>query len=129
MKFVFHAVTLTAVLLNCVAFAQAGSSNSLLDISADGALLASANRDNGTVSIVDIASGKVLREVPVGNKTEGVSFVGQSHTAAATAYADDQITIFDADTGDILKTIPVFDEPYGIISARDGSKLYATLEY
>jgi DNA-binding beta-propeller fold protein YncE len=129
MKLVFRAVTLTAVLLNCVAFAQAGSSNSLLDISADGALLASANRDNGTVSIVDLASGKVLREVPVGKKTEGVSFVGQSHTAAATAYANDQITIFDADTGDVLRTIPVFDEPYGIISTRNGSKLYATLEY
>ncbi|MBS0266461.1 MAG: c-type cytochrome [Planctomycetes bacterium] len=108
---------------------SAGSSNSLLDISTDGALLAAANRDNGTVSIVEIASGKVLREVSVGKKTEGVTFVGQTHQVAATAYADDVITLFDADSGQVLKTVAVFDEPYGIVSTRDGQKLYATLEY
>ncbi len=109
--------------------AHAGGSNSLLDVSTDGTLLAAANRDNGTVSIVDVATGKVLREVAVGKKTEGATFLGESHSVAATAYADDLITLFDADSGAVLKTIPVFDEPYGIVSTRDGSKIYATLEY
>jgi DNA-binding beta-propeller fold protein YncE len=109
--------------------AHAGGSNGLLDVSADGTLLAAANRDNGTVSIVEIATGKVLREVAVGKKTEGATFLGASHSVAATAYADDVITIFDADSGTVQGTIPVFDEPYGIVSTRDGSKIYATLEY
>jgi len=107
----------------------AGNSNSLIDISADGALLAAANRDNGTVSIVDLASGKVLHEVTVGKKPEGVTFLGASHAVAATVYADDQVVILDADAGTIRKTIPVFDEPYGIVATRDGSKAYVTLEY
>src|SRR4051794_18256766 len=49
----------------------AGSSNSLMDISADGKLLACSNRDSGTVSIVDLATNKKLREVKVGQKPEG----------------------------------------------------------
>src|SRR5262245_37843629 len=58
---------------------QAGDSSSLIDISADGALLATANHDNGTVSVVDLAEGKVLREIRVGYKPEGVSFIGEKH--------------------------------------------------
>jgi YVTN family beta-propeller protein len=108
---------------------EAGTSSSLIDISTDGALLATANHDNGTVSIVDLAAGKVLREIPVGHKPEGVSFIGGTHQLAATAYGDDVIAIADADIGAILRTVAVFDEPYGVISNRDGSRLYATLEY
>ncbi|HEY3965959.1 MAG TPA: hypothetical protein VGM05_15475 [Planctomycetaceae bacterium] len=118
-----------AAILSMISSAHAGGSNGLLDVSADGTLLAAANRDNGTVSIVEIATGKVLREVAVGKKTEGATFLGASHSVAATAYADDVITIFDADSGTVQGTIPVFDEPYGIVSTRDGSKIYATLEY
>lgn len=109
--------------------ARAGSSNSLIDISADGALLATANRDNGTVSVVDLAQGKVLHEIPVGHKPEGVSFLGGSHQLAATVYADDAVVIVDADAGKVLRTVSVLDEPYGVVSTRDGSKAYATLEY
>src|SRR5438552_12295054 len=101
---------------------HAGSSNSLIDISADGALLATANHDNGSVSIVDLASGKLLREIAVGKKLEGVSFLGASHSLAATAYADDKVVIVDADGGTILSTVSVLDEPYGVVSTRDGAK-------
>ena len=62
--------------------AQAGSSNSLMDVSADGALLACSNRDSGTVTFVDLATNKVLREVSVGHHPEGVSFIGKSHELA-----------------------------------------------
>lgn len=111
------------------AFVSAGGSNSLLDISHDGKFLAVANRDNGTVSIVDLSAAKVLHEVPVGSKPEGVTFVGRSHTLAATAYADDKLVLVDADAGRALGEIELFDEPYGVVSNADGSRLYATLEY
>src|SRR5262249_12104714 len=129
MKQICRPFVLGAVVFLVSTVASAGASNSLLDVSADGTLLATANRDNGTVSIIDVALSKVLREVAVGKKTEGVSFLGASHSVTATAYADDVVVIFDADSGNVLKTIPVFDEPYGVVSTRDGSKVYATLEY
>ena len=111
------------------AVALAGTSNSLLDISSDGKLLLSANNDSGTVTVVDLTTKKVLREVKVGKKPEGVTFIGSTHTAAATAYGDDTIVLFNADSGETLGKVDVFDEPYGIVSNAEGTRLWATLEY
>ncbi|MHC4879158.1 MAG: beta-propeller fold lactonase family protein [Planctomycetota bacterium] len=107
----------------------AGSSNSLMDISRDGRLLACSNRDSGTVTIVSLPDHQVLREVAVGRHPEGVSFVGQSHNVAVAVYDDDRVVVLDADSGSEVSRTDVFDEPYGIVSLRDGSRLFVTLEY
>lgn len=107
----------------------AGNSNSLLDISSDGRLLACSNRDSGTVSIVDLATMTKLREIEVGSKPEGVSFVGASATLAVAVYGGDQVVLLDAQSGEITGSIPVFDEPYGIVSDPQGSRIYVTLDF
>ena len=71
--------------------AVSGSSNSLMDLSDDGKLLACSNRDNGTVTIVDLSTRKKLREIPVGQVPEGVSFIGATHTLAVAVYRDDVV--------------------------------------
>jgi YVTN family beta-propeller protein len=109
--------------------AMAGKSSSLMDISADGKLLVCTNRDNGTASVIDLQSHKKLREIPLGAKPEGVTFLGDSHTAAAAVYAEDKIVFFDADSGKKNGAIDVFDEPYGIVSDSSGSKVFVTLDY
>src|SRR5579885_1577603 len=58
------ALTLLAALLVAPAV-RANSSNSLMDVSADGSLLLVANRDNGTVSVVDAVARKKLHEIKV----------------------------------------------------------------
>ena len=67
-KFLFTLSITAALLVDCVitTATYAGTSNSLMDISLDGKLLACANRDSGTVSIVDLATHKKLHEVKVG---------------------------------------------------------------
>ncbi|HJT77323.1 MAG TPA: hypothetical protein VJ739_09005, partial [Gemmataceae bacterium] len=57
-----------ASLLVLPAPARAGTSSSLLDVSPDGTRLLAANRDNGTVTVVDTAARKALREVAVGEE-------------------------------------------------------------
>ena len=109
--------------------AQAGSSNSLMDISTDGRLLACSNRDSGSVTFVDLTTNKVTREVKVGKKPEGVSFVGTTHNLACCVYGDDRVVIIDSESGKNIGTIDVFDEPYGVVSNRDGSRLFVTLDY
>lgn len=109
--------------------AVAGPSNSLLDISSDGRLLACSNRDSGTVTIVDPATFTKLREIPVGHKPEGVTFLGDSHQLAVAIYADDAVAFVDADMGEVLGRCEVFDEPYAVVSTRDGSRVWVTLEY
>jgi YVTN family beta-propeller protein len=120
-------VLLVALLLSPCA--GAGSSASLMDLSADGTLLACSNRDSGTVSIVDLASNKKLREIPVGTKPEGVSFLGKSHHLAVACYHDDAVIFLDADTGTTLGRTDVFDEPYGVVSSAAGDRVFVTLSY
>ena len=108
---------------------HAGTSNSLMDISTDGALLACSNRDSGTVTIVNLATHLKTHEIKVGSKPEGVTFVGSSHRLAVAVYGDDAIVHLDADTGDITATTPVFDEPYGLVSNLAGTHVYVTLDY
>lgn len=108
---------------------RAGDSNSLLDISQDGKRLAVSNRDSGTVTILEAPGLKVLREIPVGLHPEGVSFIGSSYQIAVAVYGDDQIQFLDAESGQLSGKIDVFDEPYGVVSTSDGSRLYVTLDY
>ena len=107
----------------------AGTSNSLLDVSADGRLLACSNRDSGTVTIVDLTSYKKLREVQVGEHPEGVSFLGATTRLAVAVYGADRIVILEAANGDKLAEIEVFDEPYGVVSNASGDRLFVTLDY
>jgi DNA-binding beta-propeller fold protein YncE len=123
---------LTAVLTASANSAQAGSSNSLMDLSADGTLLACTNRDSGTVTIFGLESPDRWAkrfEVPIGHHPEGISFVGSTHQLAAAVYADDVVVLLDADKGEAVARIEVFDEPYGIVSNADGSRLFVTLEF
>ncbi len=107
----------------------AGQSNSLMDISSDGRLLACSNRDNGSVSIVDLQTATVLREIAVGRHPEGVSFLGDTHELAVAIYDEDQVVFIDGESGAISGRIDVFDEPYGVVSNADGSRVFVTLDY
>ena len=78
---------------------------------------------------MDLQTHKKLREVAVGTKPEGVSFLGDSHNLATAIYADDKIVFVDADSGTLLGKTEVFDEPYGVVSNAEGTKIFVTLEF
>lgn len=123
-------VAVGAAVLTClVSPVMAGTSNSLMDISRDGSLLACANRDSGTVTFVDLDAQTKRNEVPVGAKPEGVSFIGATHVVAVAVYGEDKIVYVDADSGKPAGQTEVFDEPYGIVSNERGDRLYVTLDY
>lgn len=133
-RFVISSIVLLVAgfCLETVTLAAAPRSSSLMDISADGALLACANRDSGSVTIIDLKSHTKLREITVGNtlsKPECLAFLGNSHQLAVALYHDDKIIFADADTGKVTGELEVFDEPYGLVSCAKGDKLYATLSY
>ncbi|MFP6676219.1 MAG: hypothetical protein VB878_14140, partial [Pirellulaceae bacterium] len=134
MSFIFHPPLRLFVLVATLSVAThvaAGTSNSLMDISADGLLLACSNRDSGTVSIVDLKTRGKLREISVGKKPEGVSFLGSSHRLAVAVYGMDKVVFLDADadTNQKLAATKVFDEPYGVVSNASGSTVYVTLDF
>jgi YVTN family beta-propeller protein len=117
------------VLLVAAAAVRANISNSLMDVSPDGSLVLVANPDNGTVSVVDTASRKKLHEIPVGEKPEGVTWVGAGPLAAVTVYHEDRVVFLDTREGRVVKKLDVADEPYGIVASPDGTRAWVTHEY
>lgn len=109
--------------------ADASSSSSLMQISADGTLLVCTNRDNGTATVIDLANRQKRHEIKLGLHPEGVTFIGDGTHCAACVYGDDKIVFFDAATGKQTGAVDVFDEPYGIVSSPDGRRVYACLEF
>lgn len=118
-----------ACVLGTLSPVRGGSSNSLLDLTPDGRLLLVANPDNGTVSVVDTAARKVVSEIPVGDKPEGVTWIGNGPLAAVTVYREDLVVFLDSRAGQVLKKLPVADEPYGIVAAKDGRRAWVSHDY
>src|SRR6266851_9992005 len=110
-------------------FVYAGASNSLMDVSSDGKRLIVANPDNGTVTVVDTEARKALREIRVGDKPEGVAWIGSGPLAAVSVYHEDQVVFVDTHEGKVVKKLAVADEPYGIVTNKDGSRAWVTHEY
>ncbi|HMC65016.1 MAG TPA: hypothetical protein VKI65_08750, partial [Gemmataceae bacterium] len=115
--------------LGFVPVVRGGTSNSLMDVSPDGSRLLVANADNGTVTVVDTATRQVLHEIKVGDKPEGVTWIGSGPLAAATVYREDVLVFFDTRDGRILKKLPVADEPYGIVANKSGTRAWVTQDY
>jgi YVTN family beta-propeller protein len=118
-----------ATIGSLVPAAWAGSSNSLMDLSPDGDRLLVTNADNGSLTVVDTRARKVLREIKVGDKSEGVTWIGKGPLAAVTVYHEDRVVFLDADTGRIVKSLSVPHEPYGIVANKEGSRAWVTHEY
>lgn len=126
MTFRWFFLVLVAIFQTGVA-AAAGSS--MMSISPDGATLLTANRDSGTVTVVDVAKQQALREIKVGNTPESVAWIGNGPLAVATAYKDSQVVVFDTADGRILHKIQVPVEPYGVVVSKTGGRGYVTCEY
>jgi YVTN family beta-propeller protein len=120
---------LFSILASSLPNARAGTSNSLLDVSADGGRLLVANPDNGTVTVVDVAARKVLHEVAVGDKVEGVTWIGKGPLAAAAVYREKKVVLFDTGSGKVVQTLVVDVEPYGIVSDKTGARIWVSHEY
>ncbi len=124
-----HVFLSLAGLLLLGAPVSAGSSNSLMDVSPDGKRLIVANTDNGTVTIIDTAKPAKLREIAVGEKPEGVTWIGNGPLAAVTIYSEDRIAMIDTDSGKLVQSLAVDDEPYGIVTDRAGRHAWVTHDY
>ena len=121
-----------AALLVCLglpAFAHAGLTNSLMDVSPDGRWLLAINNDNGTVTLIDVQKRVAVREIAVGAKPEGVTWIGQGPRAAVTLYRDGMVVFFNAETGAVGKKLKVSPEPYGIVADVDGKRAWVSHEY
>jgi YVTN family beta-propeller protein len=73
-----------------------------------------ANREAGTVSIVDLARGTVIRTVPVGQGPRDVAVHEGADVALITLTAERALAVLDLGTGRVLKRIALADKPSGV---------------
>jgi YVTN family beta-propeller protein len=123
-------VRIALLIVLCLpSLADAGVTNSLMDVSPDGRWLLATNNDNGTVTVVDLQKRQAVREISVGAKPEGVTWIGAGPRAAATLYRDGAVVFFDAQTAEVGKKLKVSAEPYGIVADLQGQRAWVTHEY
>src|SRR5260221_501879 len=103
-------------LLIATSISFAGASNSLMDVTPNGKALIVANNDSGTITLIDLDKKEAVREIKVGKKPEGVTWIGNGPLVAVTLYHEMAVVIIDTDTGKIEKRIPTAAEPYGIVA-------------
>lgn len=122
-----------------------------IGVTSDGKYLVTANRNNGNISVIDRASGKVEKHIPVGKNPEFVRVLGDKvyisyepsskggpppKPGAAPVEDDDddeekvpaKIAVVDLKQGKVVQEITGGPETEGIEFSKDGKKLVITNE-
>lgn len=89
------------------------------------------DREPGHIAIVDLKTGKVVKDIVGKPETEGLEFTKDGKKLIVTNESDNSITIHDLKTGKLLKSIAVGaygERPRGIKASPDGKSYVSTLE-
>lgn len=116
-------------LFNVVALAdEPHRSPTAIALSSNGETCLTANFTAGTVSLVDLASKRVLSELTVGRNPADVAWLNEQ-TAIVSLFRDDSIALVKCDGArlHLLRTIPIGDEPQGLAIAKNKSRAYVAL--
>ena len=95
-------------------------------LSPNGQRLFTANRDPGTVSIIDTEAGSTLVEISVGREPRSISVSPIRPHLYVTNFADASFSVVDITKGRTVATIATAHEPYGIVASPDGHALYVS---
>lgn len=99
-----------------------GSSPSGIAVSPDGTRLYVANRDSGTVSVVNATNNTVVSTVKV---VSSPSAVAVDSTGARVYIAGDRaVSVLDTATNTVVATVGVTSSPSALALSADGTRLY-----
>jgi PQQ-dependent catabolism-associated beta-propeller protein len=84
--------------------------------------------DSGVADVIDPATGKSLRRIPLGEDPEAFDLSPDGKTIYVSSEDDAAAVFIDAATGKKLKEVKVGQEPEGVKVSADGKLLYVTSE-
>lgn len=84
--------------------------------------------DSNAADVIDPASGKSLRRIPLGDEPEAFDISPDGKTIYVSNEDEGEASFVDAQTGKTLKSIKVGKEPEGVKVSADGKTLYVTSE-
>jgi len=94
----------------------------MVEVSRDGRRAFSANIGPGTVSVVDLETGDLLKIIETGAGAEGVFAHPNRDEIWVTNRADDTVTIIDSNTLEITASMPAPSFPIRVAITPDGAR-------
>ncbi len=90
------------------------------------------NEEPAKIAVVDLIEGKVIKAITGGMETEGIEFSADGTKIIVTNEADENITVHDIETGELVKKVSTRDHgnrPRGIKMSPDGNTYVGSIEY
>lgn len=81
------------------------------------------NAFSGSVTAIDFKSGKVIKQIPTGERAEGISISPDGKWVACGNLGSNDVSIISADSNAITHTIPKIGGPIRTIFTKDGKHL------
>ena len=100
-----------------------------IEFSADGRKIIVTNEDDNTLTVHDIASGKLDKTIdtrPYGNRPRGIKASPDGKLYVASIEYGNKLVILDAGFN-LIKAVATGETPYGTAFSRDGRRLYVAL--
>ena len=100
-----------------------------VEIAAGGTQLLVTNESDNSISVIDVASGRTLQTVPVGqygNRPRGIKSSPDGHTYVVTLELANKLLVFD-DRFNLLKQLPTGKAPYGVAFDRTGKRVFVAV--
>lgn len=85
-----------------------------------------ANYGSDDVSVISMATSKVVATIPVGKAPWGVSVSPDGYRVYVSNHDANTVSVIDAMLNKVVATIPVGNTPKGLAISKDGKKVYVT---
>jgi YVTN family beta-propeller protein len=86
------------------------------------------NEKSNDVTVIDAASGKVLKTIPLGQRPRGIAVSPDGTHVYVTNSNSNTLSVIDAATLAVLTTVPAGQDPEGLTPSKDGRLLYVVNE-
>jgi PQQ-dependent catabolism-associated beta-propeller protein len=84
--------------------------------------------DSNQADLIDPATGKSLRRIPLGDEPEAFDLSPDGKTIYVSNEDEGALSIVDAATGKVMQSVKVGKEPEGVKVSADGKTVYVTSE-
>ncbi len=95
-----------------------------IDISPQGHEVWVGNTRDGSVNIIDVASGTIVQKLAVGKSLIRIRFTPDGSRVIVSDNAAGEVIIMDATTRAVIKRLPAKDAPMGIAITADGKTAF-----
>jgi YVTN family beta-propeller protein len=99
-----------------------------IDLSPDGKTIWSAHSRDGAVSVIDVASRRVVQTLPIGTKRSNrIKLTPDGKLALVTDVGAGELVVIDASARAVSRRVPLGKQPEGVIVAPDGSVAFVAV--